>query len=160
MAVMVGTGRGAENGVLFRDAAALEVLQKADTLVVDKTGTLTEGKPRLDAVETAAGFPADELLRLAAGLGRGGQHPLAAAVVKGAEARGLRPAEAHDFQSVTGKGVAGTAEGRSVVLGNAALLAERGADPGPLTARAEELRAAGRTVMLAAVDGRLAGLIA
>ena len=160
MAVMVGTGRGAESGVLFRDAEALEVLGKVDTLVVDKTGTLTEGKPRLAVVEPAAGFTEDELLRLAAGLERASEHPLAAAIVQGAEARGLRPADARNFQSVTGKGVVGEVDGRRVALGNAALLAEQGADAGGLQTRAEALRADGKTVMLAAVDGRPAGLLA
>ena len=160
MAVMVGTGRGAENGVLIRNAEALEVLGKADTLVVDKTGTLTEGKPRLAVVEPAAGFTEDELLRVAASLERGSEHPLAAAIVHGAEARGLQPAEAREFQSVTGKGVTGQVEGRRVALGNAALLAEQGADAGELQARAEALRTDGKTVMLAAVDGRPAGLLA
>jgi Cu+-exporting ATPase len=160
MAVMVGTGRGAENGVLIKNAEALEVLGKADTLVVDKTGTLTEGKPRLAVVAPAAGFAEEELLRLAAGLERASEHPLAAAIVRGAEARGLQPADAREFQSVTGKGVVGEVEGRRVALGNAALLAEQGAAAGDLQARAEALRAEGKTVMLAAVDGRPAGLLA
>jgi Cu+-exporting ATPase len=159
MAIMVGTGRGAESGVLFRSAEALEVLGKADTLVVDKTGTLTEGKPRLAAVEPAEGFPEGELLRLAAGLERGSEHPLATAVVQGAEARGVRPADARDFQSVTGKGVTGTLEGRKVALGNVALLADQGVDAGPLRDRLEALRGEGQTVVLLAVDGRLAGLL-
>src|SRR5205807_7910066 len=107
MAIMVGVGRGAEDGVLVKNAEALEVLEKADTLIVDKTGTLTEGKPRLVAVEPAEGTTADELLRLAASLERGSEHPLAGAIVKEAEARGLRLSEARDFQSVTGKGVLG-----------------------------------------------------
>jgi Cu+-exporting ATPase len=159
MAIMVGTGRGAEHGVLVKDAAALEALQKADTLVVDKTGTLTEGKPKLTTVEAADGFGTDELLRLAAGLERGSEHPLAAAVVAGSAEKGVAPGEARDFLSVTGKGVVGTVDGRAVVLGNAALLAEHGADAGGLAARAEALRAEGQTVMLVAVDGRPAGLL-
>jgi Cu+-exporting ATPase len=159
MAIMVGTGRGAENGVLFRDAEALEVLHRADTLVVDKTGTLTEGKPKLVAVEPAEGSSADELLRLAAGLERGSEHPLAAAIVRGAEERGLAPPEARDFQSLTGKGVRGTVEGRRVVLGNAAFLAEEGVDAAAMRPRLDALRGEGQTVMLAAVDGRLAGLL-
>jgi Cu+-exporting ATPase len=159
MAIMVGTGRGAESGVLFRDAEALEVLHRADTLVVDKTGTLTEGKPKLVAVEPAEGFSADELLRLAAGLERGSEHPLAAAIVRGAEERGLAPPEARNFQSLTGKGVRGTVEGKRVVLGNAALLAEEGVDAAALRPRLDALRGEGQTVMLAAVDGRLAGLL-
>jgi Cu+-exporting ATPase len=159
MAIMVGTGRGAENGVLIKNAEALEVLGRADTLVVDKTGTLTDGRPQLARVEPTPGFTADELLRLAASLERGSEHPLAATIVKGAEARGRPLAEARDFQSVTGQGVIGQVEGREVALGNAALLAARKVDVGPLQGRVEELRKEGQTVMLAAVDGRLAGLI-
>jgi Cu+-exporting ATPase len=159
MGVMVGTGKGAEHGVLIKDAEALELLQQADTLVVDKTGTLTEGKPKLATVEPAAGFSAEELLRLAAGLERGSEHPLASAIVKGAAEKGLSPAGASDFQSVTGKGVVGRVEGHTVVLGNAGLLADQGVDTGPLQSRLEALRGEGQTVMLAAVDGRLAGLI-
>jgi Cu+-exporting ATPase len=160
MAIMVGTGRGAENGVLIRNAEALEILHKADTLIVDKTGTLTEGKPRLEGVEPAEGFSADELLRLSASLERGSEHPLAAAIVKGAEAKGLHLAEARDFQALTGKGVVGVAEGHRLALGNAALMADEGIDPAPLRSRLDALRAEGRTVMLAAVDGKLAGLLA
>lgn len=160
MAIMVGTGRGAEAGILFRDAEALEVLQRADTLVVDKTGTLTEGKPRLETVEAVDGFSSTEILRLSAGLERASEHPLANAVVAAALARGVQPAEAVDFQSVTGKGVVGRVEGHAVVLGNAALMAEHHVDVTPLRARVETLRREGQTVMLAAVDGRFAGLLA
>jgi Cu+-exporting ATPase len=135
-------------------------LHKADTLIVDKTGTLTEGKPRLEGVEPAEGFSADELLRLSASLERGSEHPLAAAIVKGAEAKGLHLAEARDFQALTGKGVVGVAEGHRLALGNAALMADEGIDPAPLRSRLDALRAEGRTVMLAAVDGKLAGLLA
>jgi Cu+-exporting ATPase len=159
MAIMVGTGRGAESGVLIKNAEALEILGKADTLVVDKTGTLTEGKPRLVTVEPAPDFTAEDVLRLAASLERGSEHPLATALVTGAEARGLRLSEARDFQSITGKGVAGQVEGRAVVLGNAVLLAEHGVQVGPVQARLDALRAEGQTVMLVAIDGRLAGLI-
>jgi Cu+-exporting ATPase len=159
MAVMVGTGRGAEMGVLVRNAEALEVLQRADTLVVDKTGTLTEGRPRLVAVEAAPGFTTQEVLRLAAGLERASEHPLATAVVRGAEERGVAPAEARDFQSLPGKGVVGKADGRSVVLGNVALLTGHGIDTTDLLPRIEDLRKQGETVLLAAVDGRLAGLV-
>ncbi len=159
MAIMVGTGRGAESGILFRDAEALEVLHKADTLVVDKTGTLTEGKPRLLGVEPAEGFTADDLLRIAASLERASEHPLAAAVVKGAESKGLSLAAATDFQSRTGLGVVGRVEGRLVALGNAALLIEQRADIGTAQASADALRAEGQTVLLAAVDGRFAGLL-
>lgn len=160
LGVMVGIGRGAENGILIKNAEALEVLEKADTLVVDKTGTLTEGKPRLVGVEPVAGFAEDELLRLAASLERGSEHPLAAAIVKGAEARGLRLAEARDFQSVTGKGVVGKVEGRPVALGNAALMADQQVAVDPLRHRLEELRREGQTVMLVAVEGQLVGLVA
>ncbi|MBX9582151.1 MAG: copper-translocating P-type ATPase [Gemmataceae bacterium] len=160
LGIMVGVGRGAENGILIKNAEALEVMEKADTLVVDKTGTLTEGKPQLVGVEPAAGFTDDELLRLAASLERGSEHPLAAAIVQGAEARGLGLSEARDFQSVTGKGVVGTVGGRAVALGNAALLADRSVPSDPLRPRLEELRREGRTVMLVAVDGKLAGLLA
>jgi Cu+-exporting ATPase len=159
MAVVVGIGRGAESGVLIRSAEALETLEKADTLVVDKTGTLTEGKPSLAAVEPAEGFTADELLCRAASLERASEHPLAAALVRAAEEKRLALAAAEDFRSLTGKGVTGRVEGRTVVLGNAALLREHGIDAGPLQARLDALRAEGQTVMLAAVDGRLAGLI-
>jgi P-type Cu+ transporter len=155
MSIMVGTGRGATAGVLIRDAEALEVMEKVDTLVVDKTGTLTVGKPRLVSVSGS-----DDVLRLAASLERASEHPLAAAVVEGARERGVDqlPAVA-DFQSVTGKGVVGTVDGHQVVLGNAALLAERGIDATPLAAEAEALRREGQTVMLVAVDGRAAGLL-
>jgi Cu+-exporting ATPase len=159
MAIMVGIGRGAESGILIRDAQALELLHQADILVVDKTGTLTEGKPRLVAVEPAGGFNEAELLRLAASLERASEHPLAAALVRGAEERGLSLARAEGFQSLTGKGVAGTVEGHAVLLGNAALLAERGIPPEALAARADALRREGHTVLLAAVDGRPAGLM-
>jgi Cu+-exporting ATPase len=159
LAVMVGVGKGAESGVLIRDAEALEVLQKADTLVVDKTGTLTEGKPRLETVEPAGDFSADELLRLTASLERASEHPVAAAVVKGAEERGIALAEVNDFHSATGKGVVGQVAGRNVLVGNAALLAEQGVDAEPLRQRAESLRTDGQTVVLAAVDGKLAGLL-
>jgi Cu+-exporting ATPase len=159
MAIMVSTGKGAENGVLIKNAEALEILQRADTLVVDKTGTLTEGKPKLAEVEPVAGFTADDVLRLAASLERGSEHPLAAALVKGAESRGLHLAEARDFQSVTGKGVTGTVEGRAVALGNAALLADLAIQVGALQNRLDALRGEGQTVMLAVVERQLAGLI-
>jgi Cu+-exporting ATPase len=159
MAVMVGTGRGAEAGVLFKNAEALEVLEQADTLVVDKTGTLTEGKPRLVALEPAAGVSADELLRLAAGLERGSEHPLAAAIVTAANEKALALTEVRDFRSATGKGVTGTVEGRAVALGNAALMADLKVDIAPHEARLDELRRAGQTVVAVAADGRVAGLI-
>jgi Cu+-exporting ATPase len=159
MAVMVGVGRGAESGVLIRDAEALELLRQADTLVVDKTGTLTEGKPRLTEVVPADGFDERELLRLAAALERSSEHPLAAALVRGAEERGLSLPKAEDFESLTGKGVVGAVEGRPVTLGSAALLAEHGVSADSLRPRADALRNDGQTVLLAAIDGRLAGLL-
>ena len=140
MSVMVGIGKGAQAGVLIRSAEALERLEKVDTLVVDKTGTLTEGKPRVVAVVPAAGFAEAELLSLAAGLERASEHPLAAAIVAAAQAAGATLAEPSDFASVTGKGVTGTVDGRRVALGNARLLAALGIDPGELAARAEALR--------------------
>ncbi|HJT77385.1 MAG TPA: heavy metal translocating P-type ATPase [Gemmataceae bacterium] len=159
LGIMVGVGRGAENGILIKNAEALEILEKADTLVVDKTGTLTEGKPRLVGVEPAAGLSEEELLRIAASLERGSEHPLAAAIVKGAEAKGLGLGDAQDFQSVTGKGVIGKVAGRNVAMGNAALMADHQVAVDPLRSRLEELRREGQTVMLIAVDGQLAGLV-
>jgi Cu+-exporting ATPase len=159
MAIMVGTGRGAEAGVLIRNAEALETLQRADTLVVDKTGTLTEGKPKLAAVEGVGGWNQDELLRLAAGLERSSEHPLAAAVVKGAETRNLVIPTVTEFQSITGKGVVGMVESRRILLGNAALLAEHHVSTEPLQSRVDVLRSNANTVIFIAVDGRLAGLL-
>jgi Cu+-exporting ATPase len=160
MAVMVGTGHGAEQGVLIRNAEALEILHRADTVVVDKTGTLTEGKPRLVTVEPVGDFGLEEILRLAAALERGSEHPLAAAVVQGADARGVRAAgAAADFQAVTGKGVVGVVEGRRLVLGNPALLADHGIDTSAVAARLRDRRADGQTVLLLAVEGRLAGVL-
>lgn len=159
MSIMVATGKGASFGVLFKNAEAIEVLRKVDTLVVDKTGTLTEGRPALVAVEPAEGMAEDELLRLAAALERGSEHPLAEAIVRGAEERGYELPKAHDFGSVTGKGVRGTVDGRDVALGNLAMMAEVGVNPGPLSQRAEELRGEGQTVMFVSVDASLAGII-
>ncbi|MCC6418899.1 MAG: copper-translocating P-type ATPase, partial [Gemmataceae bacterium] len=159
MAIMVGVGRGAENGVLIKNAEALEIFERADTLVVDKTGTLTEGRPQLVGVEPAEGFDAADVLRLAASLERVSEHPLAGAIVKGAQERGVAFADARAFRSLTGKGVLGQVEGRTVAIGNAALLVEQGADPGALAARGEVLRGEGQTVVLVAIDGRAAGLI-
>ncbi len=159
MSIMVGTGKGASMGVLIKNAEALEILEKVDTLVVDKTGTLTEGKPQLVTVEPAEGFDEPVLLRLAASLERVSEHPLAEAIVQGAEARGVEFVPVTDFAAHTGKGVTGTVEGRAVALGNAALLADRGIDPGDLAARAEALRGEGQTVMFVAIDGRAAGLV-
>jgi Cu+-exporting ATPase len=160
LGIMVGVGKGAENGILIKNAEALEVLERADTLVVDKTGTLTDGKPRLVGVEPAGGFTEDELLRLAASLERGSEHPLAAAIVKGAEAKGIALTDARDFQSVTGKGVVGKVGERTVALGNAALMAEQQVSVDSIRSRLDELRREGQTVMLASVDHKLAGLIA
>jgi len=160
MAVLVGVGRGAEVGVLVKDAAALEVLGKADVLVVDKTGTLTEGKPRLVAVEPAEGTTETELLRLAAGVERGSEHPLARAVLQAAAERGVVVPDAADFDAVAGKGVAGMVDGRAVLLGTPALLAERGIGASGLLGRLEEHRKQGRTAVLVAVDGKPAGVLA
>ncbi len=162
MSIMVATGRGATMGVLFKNAEAVEVLRQVDTLVIDKTGTLTEGKPTLVTVEPAAGVDGmDEtrLLRLAASLERGSEHPLAAAVGRGAEDRGIELEEAGEFASVTGKGVTGTVGGSTVALGNDALMADLGVDLAGLEERAEELRARGQTVMLVAEGGAAAGLL-
>ena len=160
MSIMVATGRGAVAGVLVRRAEALEILEKVDTIVVDKTGTLTEGKPRLTSVVTAPGVSEATVLGLAASLEQGSEHPLAAAIVAGARARDVALATSTDFASITGKGVAGRASGHEVVLGNVKLLEERGIDPGALAQEADALRRDGATVLYAAVDGRAAGLLA
>ena len=160
MSIMVGTGRGARAGVLARNAQALELMEKADTLVVDKTGTLTEGRPRLAGILAGGNIEESELLRLAASLERASEHPLAAAIANGAEQRGLQLGPAADFASQTGKGVTGRVDGRQVAIGNLALFAALGIDPGDLAARADQLRQQGQTVMLVAVDGAAAGLVA
>ena len=160
MSIMVGTGRGAHAGVLVKNAEALELMEKIDTLVVDKTGTLTEGKPRLAGVTAIGGVEQDELLQLAASLERGSEHPLAAAIVSGAEARGVKVSPATDFVTVPGKGVTGLVDSRRVVVGNTALLASLGIEPGDLPARADALRREGQGVMLVAIDGQAAGLLA
>jgi P-type Cu+ transporter len=159
MSIMVATGRGALAGVLVKNAEALEVMEKVDTLVVDKTGTLTEGKPRLLSTEAVAGHQDDEVLRLAASLEQGSEHPLAGAIVAAAQQKGLRLAAVEEFRSVTGKGVVGHVERRSVALGNQKLLEEVGLDPGPLAERAEALRREGQTVMFVGIDGQPAGLL-
>jgi Cu+-exporting ATPase len=159
MSVMVGVGRGAQAGVLIRDAASLEVLEKITTLVVDKTGTLTEGKPRLVTVESAAGMDDTTLLRLAASLERASEHPLAAAIVQGVQERGVQLAEVQDFTSLTGKGVCGVVEGHRVALGNQRLLAELSIAVGDGLTRVEQLRSDGQTVMFVAVDDQLAGVL-
>jgi Cu+-exporting ATPase len=160
MSIMVAMGTGASLGVLFKNAEAIELMRKVDTLVVDKTGTLTEGKSQLVSVEPAAGFDASELLRLAATLERGSEHPLAAAIVKGAETRGVSlSGSAEAFESLTGRGVRGHVTGRAVALGNQKLLEELHADVGELAAKAEALRTDGQTVMFVLVDGKIAGLV-
>ena len=160
MSIMVGTGRGATAGVLIRNAEVLEVMEKVDTLVVDKTGTLTEGRPRLVDVKTAPGFDENDVLRLAAALERASEHPLAAAIVAGAGERGLVLPDVARFDSKTGRGVVGEAEGRRIALGNRALMEEEGVDAGPLSAEADRLRADGKTAMFVALDGQAAGLLA
>jgi Cu+-exporting ATPase len=159
MSIMVGTGRGAQAGVLIRNAEALEVLEGVTTVVVDKTGTLTEGKPKLMTVEPQPGVDERTLLRLAASLEHVSEHPLAAAIVAGARDRGVTVAESRDFQSVTGKGVIGTVDGRRVAVGNLRHLEDLGIDPGTLRERADALRREGQTVMFVAVDGKSAGLL-
>jgi Cu+-exporting ATPase len=159
MSIMVGTGKGASLGVLIKNAEALEIMEKIDTLVVDKTGTLTEGKPELASVHAASGITEDEVLQMAASLERASEHPLAEAIVRGAEARGMTLSRTVDFASVTGKGVTGNVEGRAVALGNIRLLASLGIDPAGLAQRAEAGRGEGQTVMFVTVDGRAAGLV-
>jgi len=159
VSIMVATGKGATMGVLFKNAEAIEVMRQVDALVVDKTGTLTEGQPRLAAVRTAGDVDEPTLLRLAASLERGSEHPLAAAIVGGAEDRGVELTDAGDFEAVTGKGVTGRVEGRSVALGNQALLGDLGIEPAELADEAERMRSDGQTVMFVAVDGQPAGLL-
>jgi len=154
MSIMVATGKAAQNGVLFRNAEAIEVMRKVDTLVIDKTGTLTEGKPRLATVVVTNGFDEQTLLRLAATLERSSEHPLAAAIIAGANERGIEIKDATRFQSITGKGVVGEVEGHHVAVGNRSLL-----DDPKLDARAEELRANGQTIMFVVIDEKPAGLI-
>ncbi|PZU14992.1 MAG: haloacid dehalogenase [Citromicrobium sp.] len=159
MSIMVGTGRGATSGVLVKNAEALELTEKIDTLVVDKTGTLTVGKPKLVKVQPADGFDENDVLRLSAALERGSEHPLAAAIVEGAQDRGIALPESTDFASVTGKGVTGQVDGRRVALGNAALLETVGADISPLESQADQHRSEGEGVMFVAIDGKLAGIV-
>lgn len=160
MSIMVATGRGATQGVLFRDAAAIENLRRVDTLIVDKTGTLTEGRPAFERAVAAPGFTEDEVLRLAASLDQGSEHPLAAAIVAAAREQGLALAPAEQFDSASGIGVRGTVEGRALALGNGALMRQVGVDVNPLAPSAEDLRGQGASVMHLAVGGRLAGLLA
>jgi len=159
MAIMVGTGRGARAGILVRNAEALEIFGKVDTLIIDKTGTLTEGKPTLSSVIPQPGFEESGLLQLVASLERSSEHPLAAAIVKGAEAKKLFLADVVGFNSVTGKGVKGTVSGKLVAVGNAELFHDLSIDPTLLLDRAEALRKEGQTVMLVAVDGKAAGIV-
>jgi Cu+-exporting ATPase len=152
MSIMVATGKGASVGVLFKNAEAIEILRKVDTLIVDKTGTLTVGKPALVTVAAGDGWSEEELLRVAGSLERGSEHPLAAAVVRGAEERNVTLEDAGEFESHTGRGVTGRVDGRTVALGNQALLNELDIEPGPLAAQAEGLRGSGQTVMFVAVN--------
>lgn len=160
MSIMTATGRGARAGVLIRDAEALERLSRVDTLVIDKTGTLTAGKPALSAVVAATGQDKDDILRLAASLERGSEHPLAEAILSGAADRDLALSDAQDFDAVTGKGVSGMVDGKRILLGNRALLDDAGIDTVPIAAEADTRRDAGETAMFVAIDGVLAGLIA
>jgi P-type Cu+ transporter len=159
MSIMVATGKAALNGVLFRNAEAIEVMRNIDTLVVDKTGTLTEGKPKLVTVITSASVDEQTLLRLAGSLERHSEHPLAEAIVAGARDRGVELTEAVGFVSTTGKGVTGDVDGHRVAVGNLALLTEFKVDAGELGSKAETLRADGQTMMFVVVDGKSAGLI-
>jgi Cu+-exporting ATPase len=160
MSIMVATGRAATSGILFRDAEAIEKLRTVDTLIVDKTGTLTEGRPSFRSAIPAPGFEEAELLRLAASLDAGSEHPLAQAIVREARSRELRLADAESFESNTGLGVTGMAEGRRLALGSVTLMREQGISTAPLEVEAARLRAEGASVMFMAADGALAGLIA
>ena len=159
MSIMVATGKAAMNGVLFKNAEAIEVMRKVDTLVVDKTGTLTEGKPKLQSVVTNDGIDEQTLLRLAASLERNSEHPLASAIVLGARERGVKLVDATRFNSLTGKGVVGEVDGHRVALGNRSLLDEFGVDSKELIEKAETLRASGQTIMFVIVDEKPVGLI-
>ncbi|WP_256939163.1 copper-transporting P-type ATPase [Ensifer adhaerens] len=160
MSIMVGVGRGARLGVLIKNAEALERFEKVDTLVVDKTGTLTEGKPKVTSIATTGGLSEDELLRMAATLERASEHPLAAAIVESATERGLALGNAEDFDSPVGKGVTGSVEGRKLIIGSHRIMEESGVDVSALTREAEDLRGEGATVIFVAVDGRASGLFA
>jgi Cu+-exporting ATPase len=159
MSIMVGTGRGATSGILIKNAESLEVLEKVDTLVIDKTGTITEGKPRLISLQVQPGFDEREVLRLVASLERGSEHPLAAAIVKGAEERGIDPVEPENFRVTPGQGVNGIVSGREVVLGNGRLLESSGIRTSEMMESADELRRDGQTVMFIAIDGKPAGTV-
>jgi Cu+-exporting ATPase len=160
MSIMVGVGRGAQAGVLVKNAEALETMERIDTLVIDKTGTLTEGRPSVTAVVAASGFEENELLRLAAGVERASEHPLADAIVAAADARKLQVPQVKDFDSPSGKGAAGLVEGRRVLLGNLPFMQEQKIDTSALEAKADELRNDGATAIYAAIDGNLAGIFA
>jgi len=159
MSIMVGTGKGAQNGILIKNAETLEMFEKIDTIVVDKTGTLTEGKPKLVSVEPEAGFEADEMLALVAAIEMASEHPLAAAIVAGAKDRGLSFAAADDFQSITGEGVEATAQNKRIAIGNEKMMARLSASSPALIETAKKGRSQGQTVMFVAVDGKPAGLI-
>ncbi len=159
IAIMVGTGRGAQAGVLIKNAEALELMEKVDTLVIDKTGTLTDGKPRVTSVVTTAGRDENELLRIVASLEQGSEHPLGAAAVQAARSRGMVLANSAEFQSHTGRGVSGLVDGRRVLIGNEGLLEEAGISTAPLAQKAAEQRRDGQTVIFAAIDGQVAGVI-
>jgi Cu+-exporting ATPase len=159
MSIMVAAGKGAAFGVLFKDAESIETLRKVDTLLVDKTGTLTEGKPRLTDVVPAEGWDVSKVLRLAAGLERASEHPLAAAIVEGAQNRGIALQDVADFKSHTGRGVSGRIDGQEVLLGNAHLLRERNVSTDLLDSKADNMRAGGQTAMYVAVNGKAAGLV-
>ena len=160
MSIMVGVGRGAQAGVLIKDAESLEIFEKVDTLVIDKTGTLTEGRPRVTHIVSGSGLDDDTVLSLAAGLEKGSEHPLAAAIVEAAMQQSLDIPTAEDFQSITGKGVTGNIGGRAIALGNAGLLEYLNVSDGDMADKAEELRADGETVMFVVIDGGVAGLVA
>jgi Cu+-exporting ATPase len=160
MSIMVGVGRGAQLGVLVKNAEALERLEKVDTLVVDKTGTLTEGKPTVTEIVAASGYTEADVLRLAAGVERASEHPLARAVVVAAKARNITPPAVAHFESPTGKGVMGTVEGRRIILGNAAFLREQSVDSAPLADHADALRHTGATAIFMAADGAVAAVLA
>ncbi len=159
MSIIAGTGRGAHAGVLIKNAEALEIMEKVDTLIIDKTGTLTEGKPKLMVVVTAAGFEQNETLRLVASLEQSSEHPLASAIVKGAQEKGITLSTVQNFSSTTGKGVQGIVDGHTVVLGNAAMLTSLGMNADSLVQAADQLRAKGQTAMFAAIDGKPAAII-
>jgi Cu+-exporting ATPase len=159
MSIMVSTGKGATMGVLFKNAEAIEVMKKVDTLVVDKTGTLTVGKPRLTGVVPAENIDEQTIIFYAAALEKGSEHPLAAAIVAGADGKGIALSDPDSFQSITGKGVTGVVKGKKVALGNLSLLKDLGVDPGDLARKAETMRSEGQTVMFLAIDGGAAGLL-